>query len=323
MRPSIDCRLLPTLLLIATIMTIQTHACPKSCSCKWKYGKEWVECANRNLTNLPKGAREETQVLDLSNNNLDILESKVFQELHLVNLQKLFISKSGLYEISDEAFVGLRGLVELDLNNNKITKVPSVALSSCPDLMKLILNKNGIRIIEKNAFQHLSQLASLELSNCEINNIEKGAFNGLKSLEKLRLNGNKLKFIPELTLPLRTDLRDLALHNNPWHCDCHLRSMQSELKLSNTPATAFQESQPICNTPIKLHDKPIKDIKIDDLACIPEINVDEFLEFDEGDNVTLQCHVYAEPIANVYWQFNGEKCELQNENDSSLVTDSR
>lgn len=311
-------------MIITATLPQSTNACPKICSCKWKYGKEWVECANRNLTTLPKGSREETQVLDLSNNNIELIESKSFEKLHLINLQKLFIGKCKIYDISDDAFVGLRGLVELDLNTNKIHDVPSMALSSSPDLMKLILNANDIRIIKTNSFNRLLQLSTLELSDCNIEIIEKGAFNGLKKLEKLRLNGNKIKYIPEQTLPFTSDLRDLSLYNNPWSCDCHLRSMQSEIKLSNISTNVFQDNLPICKTPQKHYGKSIKDIKYDDLACIPKIIIDDVVEVDEGDNVTLQCHVYAEPIAIVLWQFNNDdKCETQSENDSSLVMSTR
>ena len=43
--------------------------CPEACSCKWKGGKETVECVNASLTAIPDMAAD-TQVLDLGSNRL-------------------------------------------------------------------------------------------------------------------------------------------------------------------------------------------------------------------------------------------------------------
>ncbi|XP_034935695.1 leucine-rich repeat-containing protein 24-like [Chelonus insularis] len=300
--------------LLAETMTTMVTSCPSICSCKWKGGKEWVECANRGLTRLPQGAREETQVLDLTGNHLVKLPSDCFHSLGLTNLQKLYLGKSNISEIASSAFVGLSGLVDLDLNGNQIQEVPSDTFTSYTGLMRLILNKNPIHRIKKDAFKPLSQLTTLEISECQVESIDQHAFNGLQSLEWLRLDGNQLTYVPEMTLPLGGNLHGLTLHNNPWLCDCRLRAMQAWLKES-APA-APQESEPVCQAPSRLQDKQIKQVRVDDLACLPEVKVDEQLEIDENANTTLKCDVYAVPMATVNWWINGEKCESQNENDS-------
>ena len=43
--------------------------CPEACSCKWKGGKETVECVNASLFAIPSMAPD-TQVLDLGSNRL-------------------------------------------------------------------------------------------------------------------------------------------------------------------------------------------------------------------------------------------------------------
>ncbi|XP_015116361.1 leucine-rich repeat-containing protein 24 [Diachasma alloeum] len=311
----LKCWWLIIVLLVAT-MTTQTIACPPTCACKWKGGKEAVECANRNLTRLPQGAPEETQVLDLSSNHLVKLQAESFRNLGLVNLQKLYLSKSNISQISPQALVGLVGLVELDLSVNSIIDVPSETFPSCPSLMRLILSGNPIRRLSRDAFKPLTQLTTLELSKCQLTSIEQGAFNGLQSLEWLRLNDNRLTYVPEMTLPLNGNLHGLTLHNNPWLCNCRLRPMQDWLKQS-APA-APQESDPVCDAPPRLHQRPIKTVKLDDLACLPEIQTEQVVEVDEGANVTLHCNVYAIPAATISWWINGQKCETQKDNDSSI-----
>lgn len=296
------------------------EACPDRCSCKWKGGKEWVECANRSLIGLPQGAREETQVLDLSNNHLVHLPSQCFQALRLTNLQRLYLSKSHISQVAPGALDGLSGLVELDLTGNLIKDVPSDTFPSCPGLMRLILNGNPIRDIRHEAFHPLAQLTNLELSQCQLETIEEGAFNGLHALEWLRLDGNMLTYVPDMTLPLGGNLHGLTLHNNPWLCNCRLRPMQSWLTES-APA-APQESDPVCKAPPRLQGRAIKGVKLNDLACLPEVSLKERVDVDEGENVTLRCDVFAVPMAKVTWWFNGELCKTQSENDSFAASTS-
>ncbi|XP_043587260.1 leucine-rich repeat-containing protein 24-like [Bombus pyrosoma] len=303
--------LLGTMMLLSWTWPV-VEGCPNMCTCKWKSGKEWVECANRDLKGLPQGAREETQVLDLSNNHLVSLPPECFHALGLINLQRLYLSRSHISRIAARAFVGLVGLVELDLSENLIEEIPSETFPSYSNLMKLLLNGNPIREIRAAAFQHLPHLTNLELSHCRLENIEQGAFDGLHLLEWLRLDGNRLTRVPERTLPLGGSLRGLTLHNNPWVCDCRLQATQAWLKES-APA-APQESDPVCDAPAKLRGKQIK--TVNELACLPRIELQNRVEAYEGDNVTLKCDVYAVPAAKLTWWFNGELCELQNENDT-------
>ncbi|XP_076286665.1 uncharacterized protein LOC143212132 isoform X2 [Lasioglossum baleicum] len=306
---------LGTVLLVSWASAVS--GCPSVCTCKWKSGKEWVECAKRDLKGLPDGAREETQVLDLSENNLGSLPPECFHARGLINLQRLYLGKSRISGIASRAFVGLVGLVELDLSDNLIDEVPSDTFPFYSNLMKLLLNGNPIKEIRRAAFKQLEHLTNLELSQCRLETIEQGAFDGLQLLEWLRLDGNKLTRVPDSTLPLGGSLRGLTLHNNPWLCDCRLNATQAWLKES-APATP-QESEPICDAPPKLRGRQIKAVKPNELACLPQIELQEKIEAYEGDNVTLKCDVYAVPIAKLTWWFNGEPCKLQNENDSVVA----
>ncbi|XP_047362736.1 leucine-rich repeat-containing protein 24-like [Vespa velutina] len=306
--------------LLGTMMLAWTcivEGCPSMCACKWKGGKEWVECANRDLKGLPQGAGEETQVLDLSDNHLVSLPPECFHALGLINLQRLYLGRSHISRIAVRAFEGLVGLVELDLTENLIDEIPTESFSSCPNLMRLTLNGNPIVEIKRGAFHRLVHLTNLELSHCRLEIIEEGAFDGLHSLEWLRLDGNRLTYMPNHTLPLGGSFRGLTLHNNPWLCDCGLRILQAWLKES-APA-APQESEPICDMPVRLRDRQIKTLKDNELACLPRIELQERVDVYEGSNVTFQCNVHAIPAATITWWFNGDICELQNENDSSTM----
>ncbi|XP_012287325.1 leucine-rich repeat-containing protein 24 [Orussus abietinus] len=305
-------------ILLGTVLSwvAAVQGCPSMCACKWKSGKEWVECANRDLKGLPQGAREETQVLDLSGNQLISLPAECFRALGLTNLQKLYLSRSRIGDVDGRAFVGLVGLVELDLSENLIDGVPSETFASYPSLMKLMLNGNPIREIRREAFRPLMHLTNLELRQCQLETVEQGAFNGLPSLEWLRMDGNKLTHVPDVTLPLGGNLHGLTLHNNPWACDCRLRSMQTWLKETAKPMP--QESEPVCASPARLAGRQVKAVKLSDLACPPRIRLQERVEVYEGANVTLACDVHAvPPPETVTWWFNGETYETQAGNDTA------
>ena len=78
--------------------------CPDECSCKWKNGKQTVECVNASLKAIPEVFDADTQVLDLSKNFIPVLPERIFVRLELPNLQKVFISQSSVRRVEDHCF---------------------------------------------------------------------------------------------------------------------------------------------------------------------------------------------------------------------------
>ena len=92
-------------------------------------GKRWVECVRQNQISIPDEIDMETQVLDLSGNNLQILPREVFARHGLLNLQKLHLSDCKIGQIDPTAFRGLTNLVELNLAGNLLTSIPTATFS--------------------------------------------------------------------------------------------------------------------------------------------------------------------------------------------------
>lgn len=293
-------------LLLLNILRRGSTECFNVCTCKWKNGKQTVDCNNTTLTEIPDGMDPETQVLKFSGNNLNSLESELFLKKQIINLQRIYLSHCKIKTIHAETFKGLTNLVEIDLSNNLLDTVPTSAFINCPSLMKLALNFNRIKTLKKFSFNHLSYLNTLELSNCEISDIEEGAFQGLHSLEWLHLDSNKLKTIRgRRTLP--ENVKGVELQKNAWECDCHIQDLNAWLQDFNVPLTV----EPVCRGPPSLTGRTIKSIPAAELACLPDISPTAFyLELGEGKNVSLLCHVHAIPEATVSWWFQGQM--LQN-----------
>lgn len=319
------CQLRSLLLLVGLLLQGRERvlACPGACSCKWKAGKEWVECAGRGLQGLPQGAREETQVLDLSNNQLLSLEADCFFALRLVNLQRLYLSRSRLRRIAPRAFIGLQGLVELDLSDNELEKVPSDSFTSIANLMRLSMAGNPLNEIRRGSFRHLGQLSFLELSRCQIRYVEAEAFIGLHALEWLRLNDNSLTSLSQDALPAsKAPLHGLPLHGNPWRCDCLLQGLRSWLEISQ--AQAPQEAEPSCTEPPRLKGRRLRTLKAHELACAPELKLclPDTLHLIQGENASLSCKVSANPKPTILWLLNNEPLSLPSVTGSTVASDS-
>lgn len=280
--PILSAFLMPLLLTFAL-----NSGCPPSCICKWRNGKQTVECNGKSLLIIPEGIDSATQVLDVSGNNLQYIKGENFLKIGLINLQKLFISRCGIKIIQDDAFKGLTNLVELDLSENLLETVPTEALLNCPSLMRLSLSKNPISSLDRLAFNHLSFLTTLDISGCEITEVHEAAFSSLYSLEWIDISNNKIRHFPDMGLfPNR--LKGVQLGENPWICDCNIRSFNYWLKKDIVPILV----PPVCREPRKFRGIPVRGLNESELACTPEVTLSSFyFELEEGRNVTLYCQV--------------------------------
>ena len=78
--------------------------CPEACTCKWKGGKQTVECLNGSLSAIPQ-IDKDTQVLDLTHNYLPMLQRDIFVTLlQLPNLQKIYLAHCSVGTVEDHCF---------------------------------------------------------------------------------------------------------------------------------------------------------------------------------------------------------------------------
>ncbi|XP_053677802.1 uncharacterized protein LOC128727875 [Anopheles nili] len=293
-------------LVVALVLAMATGwatGCPAEvCVCKWKGGKQTVECGGRFLNRLPDGMDPGTQVLNFSSNSLTILQSERFRKMELINLQKIYMARNQIVKVHDRAFRGLTNLVELDLSDNTLSEVPTETFQDYAALMRLSLSGNPIRALRTSAFKQLSYLTTLELSNCQIELVEDEAFIGMDNLEWLRLDGNRIATIRGAHV-LPESLHGINLQSNRWHCDCHLTDVHTWLNSFNVP----QREEIRCSTPARLVGEPIKALPVDDLACLPVVTPEtSYREIAEGRNISLDCRIAAVPEPTVAWLFQGQ-----------------
>ncbi|KAM7354464.1 leucine-rich repeat, immunoglobulin-like domain-containing kekkon 1 protein [Cochliomyia hominivorax] len=277
--------------------------CQTVCACKWKGGKQTVECIDKLLPRIPENIDPSTQVLDMSGNRLQTLLNEQFVRSNLLNLQKLFLRNCRIEHIEAQTFKGLTNLVELDLSQNHLVSIPSMALSYISSLRDLTLASNRIQKVAPNAFADTPALHKLDLSHCDIQQIAPQAFEGLKGLTLLRLNGNKLSELVPKTIETLSNLHGIELHDNPWMCDCRLREAKLWLMQQNVPYPVA----PVCSGgPERVLDQTFAELSIDDFACKPEIlPSNHYVEATMGENASILCRAKSIPGPTVNWYWNG------------------
>ncbi|XP_023294586.2 uncharacterized protein LOC111677656 [Lucilia cuprina] len=281
----------------------QMSTCQTVCACKWKGGKQTVECIDRLLTRIPDNIDPSTQVLDMSGNRLQTLLNEQFVRANLLNLQKLYLRNCRIEHIEPQTFKGLTNLVELDLSQNLLVSIPSMALSYISSLRDLTIASNRIQKVEPNAFIDTPALHKLDLSHCDIQQIAPQAFEGLEGLTLLRLNGNKLSELVAKTIETLSRLHGIELHDNPWICDCRLREAKLWLMQKNIPYPVA----PVCaGGPERVLDQTFGELSIDDFACKPELlPSNHYVEATMGENASILCRAKAIPAPTVNWYWNG------------------
>ena len=99
------------------------NTCPRKCQCIWRDSKITVDCSNQTLASIPTTVERNTQVLNVSGNDIPTFGRAHFSRLGLINLQRVSCARCNLMSVDPKAFLGLTNLVELDLSNNKLTEV--------------------------------------------------------------------------------------------------------------------------------------------------------------------------------------------------------
>lgn len=128
-------------------------------------------------------------------------------------LKYLHFRNNFIEEISQHAFGGLEDLQDIDLSENKISKLkPNVF--NCSRLEALTLGNNHLQIIEDFTFRGAIKLKYLDLNHNEIFSISTNSFGGLLNLRFLILNDNKITQISPGCFQGTPKLTNLVLLRN-------------------------------------------------------------------------------------------------------------
>ena len=146
------------------------------------------------LDELPNGTFRGLKALNnlnLERNNIKVVRPKAFHGLrHLQNLSLngnlLGLDHSSVLHLPKES----RGLVLLDLSNNRLERIPKELPDLYPNLRRLLMAYNHIYSVDSSTLSPLRRLYELDLSYNDITVLLGNTFEKLYSLKLLDLAGN-------------------------------------------------------------------------------------------------------------------------------------
>lgn len=279
--------------------------CPAVCQCKWTSGKKSALCPDAGLTSLPASLDPDMQVLDLSGNKIPDLQKEIFKLAGLVNLQRVFLRRAGIYSIHADSFKDMRILIEIDLSDNHVTALEPNTFLGNERLRILILNGNPLATLRNLQFPVLQHLRNLELQRCSLTEVHGQAFARLTGLEFLKLDANQLEYLEASVISGLSRLKTLTLDGNRWRCDCRLRDFRTWLIPDNTPSKLYSVPQ-ICSGPPRLEGRRWEEVKPVEFACEPKVSVlASRVQEETNGNISLACRASGDPEPEVWWQLNG------------------
>ncbi|XP_039991841.1 leucine-rich repeat, immunoglobulin-like domain and transmembrane domain-containing protein 2 [Xiphias gladius] len=230
-----------------------------------------IRIENCHLTELPRRSFSKVSALEFLWLN--------FNEITLMNINCL---------------EGLASLTELRLQGNKLTSVPWTAFQDTPKLKILDLKHNRLEVLPEDALRHLTALTYLDLSFNKLSVISKDVFISWPLYQTAEKAWGKEGLVSNVVL---------ALHNNPWLCDCRLTGFVEFIRTVSTPII-LMNSYLMCSGPASKADMFFHEIQLKTcmapVASAPETNITLPL----GANATLTCLVTARPGPTIEWMYS-------------------
>ncbi|XP_071041862.1 relaxin receptor 1 [Parasteatoda tepidariorum] len=203
-------------------------------------------CDHQSLSKPPHDLPKNVQEVDLSENHLQILDTKSFQRNE--NIQVLILKGSKVTLINKDAFKNLPSLKNLYLTNNEINGISEGTMESNSQLNFLDLSYNPITVLSEGAFKGLQNLETLDLRHCFLKDLPSGVFDSLVNLKILFLDHNQLTGITKSVFQKLSNLEMLYLswnqltyvHMSYWVGLKSLKTLAiSENKISALHSTSF------------------------------------------------------------------------------------
>ncbi|KAJ3639319.1 hypothetical protein Zmor_002684 [Zophobas morio] len=215
-------------LLISKTLNKQIEIkCPQHCSCDIFKNLKRATCSHRTLANIESNFPEQTEILDLSHNQINQLPNDVFVKEKLTSLKLLNISYNQVNKIEIYSFRGLTNLKTLDLSYNGIQYILESWFLSMVSLEELYLKHNSFSIMDSGAVFNSKSLKKLDLSDCGISFISAETLSKLENLELLDLSRNYLIQLKLDTIKSLSNLNTLNLNNTQLRCDGHFQELSS------------------------------------------------------------------------------------------------
>ncbi|XP_038518293.1 leucine-rich repeat, immunoglobulin-like domain and transmembrane domain-containing protein 2 [Canis lupus familiaris] len=266
-------------------------SCQPGCTCSEDSFGRTLQCMSISLGKIPRNLLEELKQLRIENSPLYELPRGSF--INMSTLEHLWLNFNNITVIHLGALEHLSELKELRLEGNKLRSVPWTAFQATPLLRVLDLKHNRIDALPELALQFLVNLTYLDLSSNRLTVVSKSVFLNWLAYRKQQQPGCGAKTVPILVL---------ALHNNPWLCDCRLRGFVQFVNSISIPVILVNYYL-MCQRPLSKAGQLFHETELS--ACRkPQISTPSAsVTVQMGHNVTLRCLAQASPSPTIAWAY--------------------
>ncbi|XP_026224758.1 osteoglycin, paralog b [Anabas testudineus] len=186
---------------------------PTCLLCVCLSGSVYCEEVSPEMTAVP-ALPKETAYLYARFNKIRKISNRDFADM--ATLRRIDLTGNSISEIEDGAFLKLPNLEELNLSQNRLTKLP--ALPTKLHFFDASFNRLKTQGVKATAFKKLTKLAYLYLGNNELTAVPQLP----ESLHVVYLNNNKISTITDETFCkgnnsyyIRSQLDEVRLNENP------------------------------------------------------------------------------------------------------------
>ena len=162
----------------------------------------------------------------------------------------------------------LSGLLIIDCVKRNMTALPDV-LPKCREY-KLHLKFSQNRLKTLTFKSYLRETSILDVSFNELHTVGDYLFNTLNFpvLDSLHLDNNQLKTLPGHSKKLFESLHVVAIHNNPWLCDCNIKWITEWISEGQESSTTIEHISNItCNSPPELKTTLLRELPEKVIPC--------------------------------------------------------
>lgn len=118
-----------------------------------KRSSRTVDCRNASLTKITLNLGEDTEVLDLSFNQIRILHNEFFPDVNVNLLMSIYLNDNVIIDLEPEVFKPLEALRHLHLQNNLIKSLHPSIFQTNTNLTTLDISGNQLMEINSNIFE--------------------------------------------------------------------------------------------------------------------------------------------------------------------------